>query len=87
MKLTALLVLAVLPFSIPTTAQTKQSDLGRGGEWLSWHPEQRQGYVWGYIGGNMEGTYTSCALADELYETDKPHTLGHARESTDETRR
>ena len=78
MKHLRVFAITLLSFSsIALTSQTNQSQLGRGDEWLSWHSEQRQGYIWGYVDGNMEGTYTSCALADQLYETDKSHSIGH----------
>jgi hypothetical protein len=48
MKTTSLLALGIVLFSFPIAAQINQSQLGRGDEWLSWHQEQRQGYVWGY---------------------------------------
>lgn len=85
MRLTVLLLVIVLSTTICVRAfaQIKQSQLGRGDEWLSWHPEQRIGYVYGYIDGYLGGTLRSCDLADELFEKGKSHTLGDGHKASD----
>jgi hypothetical protein len=56
---------------------------GHGGEWLSWTPVQRTAYVQGFADGYMLGFYRACDLADQLFETDKPHRLGDAHHPTE----
>jgi hypothetical protein len=70
MRFTALFLVIVL--SLAAVAQTKQSQLGRGDEWLSWHPERRSGYVYGYVDGYLGGTLSSCHLTDEGYRAFRP---------------
>jgi hypothetical protein len=87
MRYAALPVITVMflfSFCTSITAQLKPSQFGRGDEWLSWRPEQRQGYVFGYIDGYLGGTSSSCNLADELFETGKPHTLGDGHRPSDQ---
>jgi hypothetical protein len=79
-----IIVMLLLSFCSFITAQLKPSEIGRGDEWLSWHPERRQGYVFGYIDGYLGGTLSSCNLADELFETGKPHTLGDGHHPSDQ---
>jgi hypothetical protein len=54
-----------------------------GGEWLSWTPVQRNTYVYGLVDGYLMGFLRACYLADQLFETDKPHRLGDEHHPTD----
>ncbi len=81
--LRAITIVLMLSFCGSIRAPLKQSQLGRGDEWLSWHPEQRQGYVYGYIDGYLGGTLSSCNLADDLFEAGKPHTVGDGNHASD----
>src|SRR4051794_26135722 len=82
---TVRLFLIILFFSVnaPISAQLRESQLGRGDEWLAWRKDQRDGYVRGYIDGYLGGTSTSCRLADDLFESGKPHTLGDGHKPSD----
>jgi hypothetical protein len=62
---------------------TQEQQLGRGGEWLSWTPVQRNTYVYGLVDGYLMGFLRACYLADQLFETDKPHRLGDEHHPTD----
>lgn len=64
-------------------AQVKTELHGRGREWLSWTPVQRRAYVYGFADGHMLGFSNACHLADQLFETDKPHRLGDERHPTE----
>ena len=64
-------------------AQVKTELPGRGGEWLSWTPVQRSAYVYGFADGYMLGFSDACHLADQLFETDKPHRLGDEQHPTE----
>jgi hypothetical protein len=66
-----------------SSAQTNQLLHGRGGEWLSWTPVHRTAYVQGFADGYMLGFYRACDLADQLFETDKPHRLGDEHHPTE----
>ena len=59
-------------------AQTRPGpgQIDRGGEWLSWSPEQRATYIDGFITGYLQGSHRACEVADELFEVGKPHRLG-----------
>ena len=54
-----------------------------GEEWLSWTPVQRSAYVYGLVSGYLIGFHHACNLADQLFETDKPHRLGDEQHPTD----
>jgi hypothetical protein len=56
---------------------------GRGGEWLSWTPVQRNAYVYGLVDGYLMGFLRACDLADQLFEVGKPHRLGDEHHPTD----
>jgi len=64
-------------------AQVKREETGRGGEWLSWTPVQRNAYVYGLVDGYLMGFYRACDLADQLFETDQPHRLGDEHHPTE----
>jgi len=64
-------------------AQETPEQLGRGGEWLSWTPVQRDAYVYGLVDGYLMGFYRARDLADQLFETDKPHRLGDDQHPTE----
>ncbi len=81
LRLPAILVLSFV--SVHALAQLKQSELGTEIEWLSWHPEQRSAYVYGYIDGYLQGTISSCHVADELFERGQSHSLGDGDSPTD----
>lgn len=86
MKHIGLLLFAIAILSFPSmsiSAQIKESQLDRGDEWLSWHPEQREGYVRGYVDGYLGGTISSCHVVEDLFEKDKAHTLGDGKRDTD----
>src|SRR4029077_9549587 len=68
---------------VAASAQTNPLPDGRGGEWLSWTPVQRTAYVQGFADGYMLGFYRACDLADQLFETDKPHRLGDEHHPTE----
>jgi hypothetical protein len=76
-----LLISAALCFT--ASAQTNPLLHGRGREWLSWTPVQRTAYVEGFADGYMLGFKKACDLADQLFETDKPHRLGDAQHPTE----
>jgi hypothetical protein len=76
-------ILYFFAFGGSITAQLKQAQLGRGDEWLSFRPEQRQTYVYGFIDGYLEGTLSSCDLANELFEKGRSHTLGDGHHRSD----
>jgi hypothetical protein len=57
-------------------AQVQPKQLDRRGEWLSWSPAERATYVDGFITGYFQGSHSACEVADELFEVDKPHSLG-----------
>ena len=48
-----------------------------GLQWLSWTPVERENFVYGYIHGYANGMNEACLAADELFEKDKPHVIGH----------
>ncbi len=56
---------------------------GTRAEWLSWTPAQRNAYVYGLVDGYLMGFYRACDLADQLFETDKPHRIGDEQHPTD----
>ena len=64
-------------------AQVKTELHSRGGEWLSWTSVQRNAYVYGFADGYMLGFSDACHLADQLFETDKPHRLGDEQHPTE----
>jgi hypothetical protein len=68
----------ILPAALCLTASAQTNPMlhGRGGEWLSWTPVQRTAYAQGFADGYMLGFYRACDLADQLFETGKPHRLG-----------
>jgi hypothetical protein len=74
-------IIVSIGLSALATAQLRPDQLGRGGEWLSWTPEQRNAYVAGLISGYMMGFYRACALTDQLFEQGKPQKLGHDPEA------
>ncbi len=45
--------------------------------WLAWTPQERENFVYGYIQGYGHGVNEACLAADDLFEKDKPHQLGH----------
>ena len=45
--------------------------------WLSWSSGERENFVYGYIQGHGQGVNEACLAADDLFEKDKPHRLGH----------
>ena len=45
--------------------------------WLSWSAAERETFVYGYIQGHGHGMNEACLAADDLFEKDKPHQLGH----------
>jgi hypothetical protein len=57
-------------------SQVRPTQLDRRGEWLSWSPGQRATYVDGFITGYFQGSHGACEVADNLFEVDKPHSLG-----------
>jgi hypothetical protein len=64
-------------------AQATPEQLGRGGEWLSWTPVQRNAYVYGLVDGYLMGFHRACDLADQLFEVGKPHRLGDEHHPTE----
>lgn len=48
-----------------------------GKQWLSWTPQERENFVYGYVQGYGHGMNEACLAADDLFEKDKPHLLGH----------
>jgi len=50
--------------------------LNEGKEWLTWTPSERNVYVRGFIEGYWRGSQSTCRLADDLFEVNKPHRLG-----------
>jgi hypothetical protein len=48
-----------------------------GLQWLSWSLRERENFVYGYIQGYGHGMNEACLAADNLFEKDKPHVLGH----------
>ena len=67
---------AIVVIVMCVAAQVRPNHLDRGGEWLSWSPQQRSTYVDGFIGGYLHGSHRACEVADELFEVGKPHRLG-----------
>ncbi len=59
----AVLVLLITCMS----AQVRRDEVDRGGEWLSWSPEQRATYVNGFITGYLQGSHSACEVAEELF--------------------
>ena len=45
--------------------------------WLSWSAAERENFVYGFIQGHGHGVVEACRGADDLFEKDKPHQLGH----------
>jgi len=64
-------------------SQVRPKQLDRRGEWLSWSPGQRATYVDGFITGYLHGSHSACEAADNLFETDKPHSLGDEQHPSD----
>ena len=58
------------------SAQGRLGQLNRGGEWLSWSPEQRTTYVNGFLMGYATGSHEACDLGDQIFEVGKQHRLG-----------
>jgi len=75
--------LVILVVVICVAAQVRPEQRDRGGEWLSWSPEQRATYVDGFITGYLQGRNQACAVADELFEKGKPHRLGDGHHPDD----
>lgn len=75
----------IIPAALCLTALAQTNPLlhGRGGEWLSWTPVQRTAYVQGFADGYMLGFKKACDLADQLFETNKPHRSGDAQHPTE----
>jgi hypothetical protein len=48
-----------------------------GLQWLSWTATERESFVHGYLGGYGVGASDACRAADDLFELDKPHLIGH----------
>ncbi len=55
----------------------------RGGEWLSWSPNERSNYIRGYLFGRSEGILEACRTADLLFEVDRRHTPGDKDRASD----
>jgi len=64
-------------------SQVRPKQLDRRGEWLSWNPGQRATYVDGFITGYFQGSHSACEAADNLFEVDKPHSLGDEQHPSD----
>lgn len=64
-------------------AKVSEGQIARGGEWLSWTPEQRNKYAYGFIDGYMKGTVDACHAADDLFEVGQPHRLGDENHPTE----
>jgi hypothetical protein len=72
----------LLLFSTISASQSQTSDrveLFRhpGLLWLSWSAAERENFVYGFIQGHGHGVVEACRGADDLFEKDKPHQLGH----------
>jgi hypothetical protein len=48
-----------------------------GQQWLSWTSGERENFAYGYIQGYGHGMNEACLAADDLFEKDKPHAIGH----------
>jgi hypothetical protein len=72
-------ILAVLCLA----SQVRPKQLDRRGEWLSWSPGQRATYVDGFITGYFQGSHNACEASDNLFEIDKPHSLGDEQHPSD----
>ncbi len=69
----------ILLVIISVSAAARPGQIDRGGEWLSWSPQQRATYVDGFISGYLQGSHRACDDADELFEVGKMHRLGHGQ--------
>ena len=67
-------------WSSPLVAQVRPE---RGEEWLAWTQAQRSTYAYGLFSGYLMGFHRACNLADQLFETDKPHRLGDEHHPTE----
>lgn len=76
-------IFIVLIVKIISATQIEPQGLDRRGEWLSWSDSQRATYVDGFITGYLQGSHSACEAADELFEVDKPHTLGDQHHPSD----
>lgn len=77
LPVTGLLLLAIT--ACGTFQDSRRVELFRhpGLQWLSWTPQERENFVYGYINGYGEGMDLACLAADKLFETNEPHNFGH----------
>jgi hypothetical protein len=83
MKTISCLLILLMALCFCSAAQVNAIRHERGEEWLSWTPVQRTAYVYGFTAGYMLGFKRACDLADQLFETDKPHRLGNDQHPTE----
>jgi hypothetical protein len=72
-----LLLFTVVFNSKPQSSERVELFRHPGLQWLSWSPQERENFVYGYIQGYGRGMNEACLAADNLFEKDKPHVLGH----------
>jgi hypothetical protein len=54
-----------------------------GREWLSWTPQERYRYVYGFLDGYLMARHTACLAADSLFEVGQPHRMGDEQHPTE----
>jgi hypothetical protein len=78
-RFTVILLLMLLSVPRSTPQSKDRSKLFRypGALWLSWTASEQANFVYGYIQGYGNGMNVACSAADDLFETDKAHAIGH----------
>jgi hypothetical protein len=71
------LLLSIISGSQPPASDRVELFRHPGMLWLSWSAAERENFVYGYIQGHGHGMDEACLAADDLFEKDKLHQLGH----------
>jgi hypothetical protein len=65
------------------TQKVHTEQIERGGEWLSWNPNERNRYIFGYLDGYLLARNRACDATDHLFEVGMSHRLGDDQHPTE----
>ena len=83
MKYSARIAAVVLALNSCGTEKPRSEQAERGGQWLSWSPNERTRFVHGFLDGYLIARNRACGAADALFEVGQPHRLGDEQHPTD----